>query len=112
MAKKMQFKTLYFVTGVVPTEEQQLEIDAINGLVCIRNAAKIQPGDLVEDFDYVAGDVPAAYAKAAAIKAEAAKDQPDPPKASKDAPAAPQQAVTGTAKPTGAPGGASAWKAN
>lgn len=111
MAKKKQHKTLYFVTGVVPTEEQQLEIDAINGLVCIRNAVKVQPDENIEDFDYVAGDVPPVYAKAAAIKAEAAKDEPDPPKASTDAPAAPQQAVTGIAKPTGQ-GGASAWKAN
>jgi hypothetical protein len=110
MAKKKQHKTLYFVTGVVPNEEQQLEIDAINGLVCIRNAVKVQSDDNIEDFDYVAGDVPPVYAKAAAIKAEAAKDEPDPPKASTDAPAAPQQAVTGTATPK--PGGATAWKAN
>lgn len=111
MAKKKQHKTLYFVTGVSPTEDQQLEIDAIAGLVCIRNAAKIEPEDSVEDFDFVAGDVPPSYAKAAALKAEAAKDEPDPPKASTDAPAAPQQAVTGTAKPTGQ-GGATGWKAN
>jgi len=110
MAKKKVFKTLYFVTGVSPTEEQQLEIDAITGLVCIRNAAKVEPRDFIEDFDYVAGDVPPSYAKAAALKAEAAKDEPDPPKASSDAPAAPQQAVTGTAKPTG--GAGSGWKAN
>ena len=110
MAKKMVKKTLYFISGVSPTEEQQLEIDAITGLVCVRNAVKVEPNDTVEDFDFAAGDVPPSYAKAAALKAEALKDAPDPPKSSKDAPAAPQQAVTGTATPKA--GGATAWKAN
>lgn len=109
MAKKKQHKTLYFINGVTPTDEQQLEIDAITGLVCIRNAAKIEPGDFIEDFDFAAGEVPDAYAKVAAAKEAAASDEPAP-KASTQAPAAPQQAKAGTAKPTG--GAGSAWKAN
>lgn len=110
MAKKMVKKTLYFISGVSPTEEQQLEIDAITGLVCVRNAVKIEPGQTVEDFDFAAGDVPPSYAKVAAAKEAARQEAPNPPKSSTDAPAAPQQAVTGTATPK--PGGATAWKAN
>lgn len=107
MGKKV-VKTLYFVTGVAPTEEQQAEIDAMPGNVCVRNAIKIREEEPLEDFDYVAGDVPPVYAAAAATKEANGTDAPaDPPKASTSAPAAPQQAQ---AKPSGKAG--TAWKPN
>ena len=110
MGKKV-VKTLYFVTGPAPTEEQQLEIDAISGTVCVRNAAKIREDESLEDFDHVAGDVPDRYARAAAKKAKEAEAGPAAPKASASAPAAPQQAKAGTAKATGGAGG-DGWKPN
>lgn len=112
MAKKKQVKVLYFVTGPVANDEQQAEIDAMPGLVCVRNAAVIHDDDPLEDFDHVAGDVPTQYAKAAAEKAAKAEDAPDSPKASPDAPAAPQQALTGKEAKPGASAPASAWKPN
>lgn len=106
MGKRL-VKTLYFVTGVAPNEEQQAEIDAMPGNVCVRNAVKIRDEDPLEDFDYVAGDVPAVYA-AKADEKEATGDKPVPaPKASQAAPAAPQ---TAQAKPSGKAG--SAWTPN
>lgn len=111
MAKKKQAKVLYFINGPVATDEQQAEIDAMAGLICVRNRAVIHEDDPLEDFDHVAGDVPDAYAAAAKVKAKEAADAPEAPKASPDAPAAPQQAKQGQAKPTGnASGGA--WKSN
>lgn len=107
MGKKV-VKTLYFVNGVAPTEEQQAEIDAMPGNVCVRNAIKIRAEEPLEDFDYVAGDVPPVYAAAADAKKANGDDGPaDPPKASTSAPAAPQQAQ---AKPSGKAG--AAWKPN
>lgn len=111
MAKKRKTKVLYFITGPQETDEQRAEIEAMAGIVCIRNANVIHDGDPIEDFDHVAGDVPEAYARAAALKEAEAADAPEAPKADTSAPAAPQQAKTGTAKPTGATP-ASAWKPN
>ena len=112
MAKANSRRTLYFISGVAPTAEQQEEADNIPGVVCFRNALKHRDEDALEDFDGVAGDVPEKYAKEAAKRAAAAADAPEPPKASPTAPAAPQAAKTGaTAKPTGA-APASAWKPN
>lgn len=112
MAKVNSRRTLFFIKGVAPTAEQQAEAEAIPGIVCFRNAIKFREEDALEDFDAVAGDVPEKYARAAALKAEAAGDAPMPPKASPTAPAAPQAAKTGaSAKPTGA-APATAWKPN
>lgn len=106
MGKKV-VKTLYFVTGVAPNEDQQAEIDAMPGRVCVRNATKVRDEEPLEDFDYVAGDVPLIYAAKADAK-EASGDGPKPaPKASQAAPAAPQAAQ---AKPSGKAG--SAWTPN
>lgn len=112
MAKANSRRTLYFISGVAPTAEQQEEADNIPGVVCFRNALKHRDEDALEDFDGVAGDVPEKYARAAALKAEAAGDAPPAPLASPAAPAAPQQAKPGAAaKPTGG-GAGSAWKSN
>lgn len=112
MAKANSRRTLYFISGVAPTAEQQEEADNMPGVVCFRNALKHRDEDALEDFDAVAGDVPEKYAHAAALKADAVEGQPVAPKASPAAPAAPQQAKPGAAaKPTGA-ANASAWKPN
>ncbi|QJD54508.1 hypothetical protein [Sphingomonas phage Kharn] len=112
MAKLNGRRTLFFINGVAPTDEQLAEAEAIPGVVCFRNAIKFREEDALEDFDGVAGVVPEKYAKEAARRAAERGDAPMPPKASPTAPAAPQAAKTGaTAKPTGtAP--ATAWKAN
>lgn len=112
MAKANSRRTLYFISGVSPTPEQQAEADSLPGIVCFRNALKFREEDAMEAFDAVAGDVPEPYAKEAARRAVEAGDAPMPPKASPTAPAAPQAAKTGaSAKPTGA-APASAWKPN
>ncbi len=109
---KRALKTLFFIRGVQPTDEEQAEADALSGIVCFRNVVKYREEDALEDFDAVAGDVPEKYAKEAAKRAAAAADAPEPPKASPTAPAAPQQAKPGAAaKPTGG-GAGSAWKPN
>ncbi len=106
MGKRL-VKTLYFVKGVMPNEEQRAEIDAMPGNVCVRNATKVREEEPLEDFDYVAGDVPPIYA-AKADEKKASGDAPKPaPKASSSAPAAPQAAQ---AKPSGKAG--SAWTPN
>lgn len=106
MGKKV-VKTLYFINGVAPSEEQQAEINAMPGNVCVRNALKIREEETVEDFDYVAGDVPDNYRIAAKDKPDALDDDEpaEPPLASTGAPAAPHNAP---AKPTGT--GTKAWK--
>lgn len=111
MAKKNARRTLFFIKGVSPTEEQQAEAEEIRGIVCFRNALKYREEDALEDFDDVAGDVPPRYADAAALKAAAAEGAPVPPKAATTAPAAPQKTAGAAAKPTGA-AAASAWKPN
>lgn len=109
---KRALKTLFFIRGVAPNDEEQAEADEMSGNVCFRNVLKYREEDALEDFDNVAGDVPEKYAKEAAKRAAEAGDAPMPPKAAPTAPAAPQQAKTGTtAKPTGA-APASAWKPN
>lgn len=112
MGKKKQVKVLYFVTGPLATDEQQAEIDAMPGIVCIRNATQIIAGQPIEDFDHVAGDVPPVYAAAAARKAAEAEDAPEAPKADTGAPAAPQQALAGKEAVPAAKAPASAWKPN
>ncbi len=107
MGKKV-IKTLYFVTGVVPSDEQQAEIDVLPGQICVRNVTMLNDDGALEDFDKVAGDVPPRYAAEAERRAVLAGDAPNPPLASSAAPAAPQQ---GAAKPTGAKPG-TAWKPN
>lgn len=111
MGKKVH-KTLYFIRGVAPTEEQQAEADEMKGNVCFRNTTMLRDDASLEDFDAVAGEVPPAYQAEADRKAALAEGQPPAPKASPNAPAAPQRAAaTAPAKPTGAtPGGA--WKSN
>ena len=103
-------RTLFFINGVSPTDEEQAEADEVKGIVCFRNVLKYRPEDAIEDFDAVAGNVPENYALAARLKAEAAEGAPVPPKAATTAPAAPQQASGAGAKPTGAAG--NAWKPN
>lgn len=106
MGKKV-VKTLYFINGVAPSEEQQAEIDAMPGNVCVRNAIKLRDEDPLEDFDYVAGEVPPLYAAKADAKKASGDDPVPAPKASQSAPAAPQ---TAQAKPSGKAG--SAWTPN
>lgn len=105
-------RTLFFINGIAPTDEEQAEADELKGIVCFRNVQKYRPEDAIEDFDAVAGAVPDNYADAARLKAVAAEGQPVAPLASTTAPAAPQQAAAGAggAKPTGAAG--NAWKPN
>ena len=112
--------TLYFIRGAVPTEEQQDEIEDIKGQVRLRNALYHDPKAALEEFDAVAGLVPAEYLAAADEKArKAAEDGEDAvvPPASSSAPAAPQQTASNgapanaSAKPKPAPQSA-AWKPN
>lgn len=110
MGKKVH-KTLYFIRGVAPTEEQQAEADDMKGNVCFRNVVMLRDDASLEDFDAVAGEVPPQYQREADRRAADAEGHPLPPKASTTAPAAPQQAAGGQAKPTGAAGG-TAWKSN
>lgn len=110
MAKKKPIKTLYFINGPMPNEEQQAEIDEISGVAAVRNVRVLRDDAPIEDFDFVAGEVPEQYALAAAEKEAARADAPEAPKASPDAPAAPKTAEKGAAKPTG--NAASAWKPN
>lgn len=110
---KQSKKTLFFINGVAPTEEEQAIADEINGNVCFRNVVKYREEDALEDFDFVAGEVPEKYAKEAARRERDREALPEAPKASTTAPAAPQQAKAGaTAAPTGQQGGGSAWKSN
>lgn len=106
MGKKV-VKTLYFINGVAPSDEQQAEIEAMPGNICVRNAIKLRDDENLEDFDYVAGEVPPLYAAQAARKTADGGDPVPAPKASASAPAAPQAA---TAKPSGKAG--SAWTPN
>ena len=105
---KKTYKTIYFIKGAVPTEEQREEADEIRGKVVFRNALKVGEHEACESFDEVAGDVPPVYALAAAKKAAEAGDAPDTPKASTEAPAAPQKA----AKPASGGKGGGAWNKN
>jgi hypothetical protein len=67
---KRKIKVLYFIRDARATEEEQAEIDEFGGkfLVGVRNAAFVHDDDNIEDFDIVAGAVPAIYAKAAKTK--------------------------------------------
>ena len=109
MGKKV-YKTLFFINGVAPTEEQQAEADEMRGQVCFRNAHMIREDAALEDFDAVAGEVPPQYQQEADRLAAIREGAPLPPKASPTAPAAPQAAQGGAAKPTGQAG--AAWKPN
>lgn len=109
MGKPKTLKTLFFVNGVSPTAEQQLEADAMPGQVCFRNATQVHDDEAFEDFDRVAGDVPPRYAKEAARRAANGEEAPEAPLAATTAPAAPQNAK---ASPAGAEGAGSGWKGN
>ena len=109
MGKPKTLKTLFFVNGVAPTAEQQLEADAMPGQVCFRNATQIHDDEAFEDFNRVAGEVPPRYAKEAERKAAMGEDFVQPPLAATTAPAAPQNAK---ASPAGTEGAGSGWKGN
>ena len=61
-------KHLFFIDGPVPKEEQLVEAEKLPGFVCFRNATMISPDEACEEFDYVHGEVPANYKRAAAAK--------------------------------------------
>lgn len=57
-------KVLYFHNGIVPQDEaidRAARYEAL-GVVCFRNAEKIEAGTITEKAEYVAGDVPPDYA--------------------------------------------------
>ncbi|WLJ71038.1 hypothetical protein [Sphingomonas phage Kimi] len=64
---------LFFIAGVIPTEEEQAEAEAIEADVKFRNASLVGLDHAPEDFDDVAGAVPDVYAEAKAAKEAADK---------------------------------------
>ena len=61
-------KHLFFINGPIATPEQEDEADKLGGFVCFRNATMISPDEACEDFDFLHGDIPPNYARAAAAK--------------------------------------------
>jgi len=58
---------LFFIAGPVPTEEEQAQAEALEGVnVKFRNASLVLPGHSPEAFDDVAGLVPEIYEEAKA----------------------------------------------
>lgn len=81
MAKK-KIKVLFFIAGMKATDAEDAAMNKFTNrhVVCVRNASMIGDNDGIEDFDEVAGEVPAVYAEAAALKPKPSKE-PKPPKA-------------------------------
>lgn len=67
-------KILYFISGPVPTKEQEAEAAALGAL--FRNAAIADKTGFVESCDAVAGDVPERYVRFPVVGGEAQQDQP------------------------------------
>jgi hypothetical protein len=61
-------KHLFFIDGPVATPEQEDEADKLGGFVCFRNARMIAADEGCEDFDFLHGDVPVNYQRAAVAK--------------------------------------------
>lgn len=61
-------KHLFFINGPVATAEQEDAADELNGFVCFRNANMITPEESCEPFDFVHGEVPLQYRRAAEAK--------------------------------------------
>lgn len=129
MAKK-KFKVLFFIAGMKATDAEEAAMNKFTNrhVVCVRNASYIGDNDPIEDFDEVAGDVPPAYAEAAALKPKPKKEPTPPPvdpkTVSEKSPAAPSPVVKqedektppagdATPKPPEPkPGAGKGWKAN
>lgn len=80
MAKVIKARRLlYFINGPTPTDEDVVIAQGFAGEgydVVYRNADKVSPSECVEQFDEIAGAIPAVYerakeAKAAALQSEA-----------------------------------------
>lgn len=56
-----QTKTLFFIAGVLPTSEDIIARDKMEGKVCFRNVNYIVNTDNLEDCNFVAGCVPSSY---------------------------------------------------
>lgn len=61
-------KHLFFINGPVPNAEQLAEAEKIAGFCCFRNATMIVPEEACEDFDFVHGEIPQQYRRAAIAK--------------------------------------------
>jgi outer membrane biosynthesis protein TonB len=137
MAKRKLRKVLFFISGASPTDDDRAEMEAFGQghMVCQRNVLHIHDGDPIEEFDLVAGAVPAAYAEAAAAKTEPevapvptvdpsaiAAESPlapppadppaDPPVAPPQAPETPPKAAAKPKPPAPKPEAAKGWKPN
>lgn len=132
MAKRKLRKVLFFIEGASPTDDDREAMEAFGQghMVCQRNVLHIHDGDPIEEFDIVAGLVPAQYAAAfeaqgepeeaiAAPPVEAGAVAPgspltpppvDPPV---DPPVAPPKAPEAPPKPPEPkPNAAKGWKPN
>lgn len=115
---KQKPKVLFFIAGFAPTEaelEASREFEANNGRVCFRQARFVREDESAEEFDIVAGLVPAIYKAAAALKS----DEPviDTPKSDAaavppESPFAPATAAPGTKTAKPKPNAAAAWAPN
>lgn len=100
MAKK-KIKVLFFIAGMRATDAEDAAMNKFSNrhVVCIRNAQYVGDNDAIEDFDEVAGEVPAIYAEAAALKPKPKKEPKpapvDPKTVDANSPAAPQTPVPG-----------------
>lgn len=69
MAINRNPRILFFINGMVPTEAEREEAEALGSNVAFRNATRSNPDEALEPFDRLAGEPPAWYAAAAAAKA-------------------------------------------
>lgn len=134
MAKRKLRKVLYFIQGASPSDDDRDEMEAFGQghMVCQRNVLHIHDGDPIEEFDIVAGAVPASYTEAAADKVEpevapvptvdqdkVANGSPlapppakEPPVKQPEAPETPPKAAAKPKPPAPKPGAAKGWKPN
>lgn len=81
MAKRKLRKVLFFIEGASPTDADREEMEAFGqgNMVCQRNVLHIHDGDPIEEFDIVAGLVPAQYAEAFEAQGEPEEAIAPPP---------------------------------
>lgn len=128
---KNKIKVIFFIAGTIATDEENDAIDQFSARhqICIRNASMIGDKDAIENFDIVAGCVPATYEAAAALKpAFVPRETPKTPVAKVqqgsplappvEAPKAPEPPLAPPAPsakpktPAPKPSGAAGWKPN
>ncbi len=109
MAKiKRAKRILFFTAGIVPTDEEQAEFEALGSGAAMRRADLVRTDEALEAFDEVAGAVPPNYQ----AKADELAGLPAPKEPPKADPAAVKQGspVAPPKPPVAATGGG--WKPN